>query len=87
MRVSYRSVPGPVVTFEQAGPAKWCCADMARRWGALVAFGVRGQQRTTNREVNLQTPLPQANGKVLAGVTAIQFCPWCGEAVEVCRVK
>lgn len=91
MRLSYRSISAPAVpdatVYEQTGPVRFCCKEMCQEWGVLVAFGVKGHRRTTDRGVNLQTLHPQASGSVLAGITAIQFCPWCGEEVEVCRSK
>ena len=88
MRVSYRSVPSAAEpVYEQAGPVTFCCAEMCRRWNALVGFGVLGHDRSTSREVNLSIPKPQANGRTLAEVVPIDFCPWCGQPVEVCRRK
>ena len=70
----------------RAGRVRFCCPEMERRWGALVAFGVPGKA-TTAREVCLSVPRPQANGTPILEVVAIDFCPFCGRAVEVCRVK
>jgi hypothetical protein len=92
MRVTYRSLPGrglkgPVAVYEQVGPVSFCCADMCREWGLLIGFGIKGHPRTTSREVNLQTLHPQSSGSIVQGITEIRCCPWCGQEVEVCRVK
>jgi hypothetical protein len=29
----------------------------------------------------------EANGKTVLETVPVQCCPWCGEPVEVCRVK
>jgi hypothetical protein len=91
MRVLYRSRLSrsrhaePV--YEQAGPTKFCCAEMCRWWGRLIGFGVHGCSASTSKTVNLYLSHPQANGKVVCEVVPADFCPWCGEAVEPCRVK
>src|SRR5256885_776819 len=93
MQVSYRSrrpkraVLDLPAVYEQVGDPTFCCEGMARQWGRIVAFGVAGHPRTTSREVCLSVPRPQASGGSILEVVAIDFCPWCGEAVEVCRVK
>jgi len=89
MRVFYRSRQAwnrePV--YEQTGPVKFCCAEMCRHWCVLVGFGVPESPRSTCRDVTLCIPRPQANGAAVLEVVAISHCPWCGEAVEVCRRK
>ena len=93
MRVLYQACApqqpsaDPTVVYEQATPVKWCCADMAREWGQLVGFGVKGHPRTTDHGVNVFTLHPQTAGSVIPGITPIAFCPWCGEAIEACRSK
>jgi hypothetical protein len=56
-------------------------------WGRLVGFGVRDYPASTSRTVNLYADHPQTNGRAVLGLTEIQFCPWCGEAVETVREK
>jgi hypothetical protein len=68
------------------GQVKFCCPKMERHWGALVAFGMPGRD-TTSRTVNLCVPVPQANGKEVLEVASVDFCPWCGQLIEVCRKK
>jgi hypothetical protein len=29
----------------------------------------------------------QAGGRFIVEMVPVEFCPWCGEAVEPCRVK
>lgn len=89
MRVTCRSCPSETgePVYEQTAPIKPCCAEMARRWGSLVCFGIAGARRSTSREVNLYVPQPQANGKAVLEVVPVAFCPWCGEAVKTYRMK
>jgi hypothetical protein len=42
---------------------------------------------TTSREVNLLASRPQASGTPILEMVPVDFCPWCGEPVETCRVK
>ncbi len=86
MRVYYRAVRSAVTTYEATRVA-FCCAAMKRFWGRLVGFGVRGCARSTSADVNLFADRAQAGGKSVLEVTAIACCPWCGEAIEPCRVK
>jgi hypothetical protein len=60
---------------------------MNHSWGRLIGFGVKDCPRSGNREVNAWTRIPQAKGGYVWGVTEIAYSPWCGEAVEVYRVK
>lgn len=88
MRVTYRCAGrcrdgAPV--YEQ-GPVRFCCVDMARHWGRLIAFGVPGRP-TTDRAVNLCLPFPQTGGRATLSLVPVDSCPWCGEPVEACRVK
>lgn len=92
MRVFYRSCSGrtpraPEVVYEQVGEPAFCCEAMRRHWGIMVGFGVRNAPRSTNKEINLWTRLPQASGFCAWGLVEMHFCPFCGEAMEVCRVK
>jgi hypothetical protein len=92
MKVQYKVIPcdkdnGPLAVYEQAGPVKFCCAEMCQEWNILVGFGIKGHPRTTSREVNVFTQHPQASGSILVGITEIRYCPWCGERIELCRVK
>ena len=89
MRVFYRGQPSSSgeTVYEQVGPTTFCCASMCRYWCVLIGFGILGHSRSTSREVNLSVPRSQANGSTVAEVVPIDFCPWCGEAVDVCRRK
>jgi hypothetical protein len=89
VRVFYRgqSSPSGETVYEQAGPVTFCCASMCRYWHVLVGFGVLGSDRSTSRDVNLSIMRAQANGRTLTEVVPIDFCPWCGQAVECCRRK
>jgi hypothetical protein len=42
---------------------------------------------STNREVNLFIDRPQADGTTVLVMVPIDFCPFCGEVIEVHRVK
>ena len=85
MRVYFHAVsPAPVY---RQGQVSWCCAEMCRWWGLLVGFGVRGCAASTSRTVNLFLDRPQASGKTAVEVVPLDFCPWCGQAVETCQVK
>jgi hypothetical protein len=90
MQVFYRAVRGArraAVTTYEATRVVFCCAAMERQWGRLIGFGVRGCARSTSRDVNLFGDRAQVGGRTILEVTAIAFCPWCGETVEPCRVK
>lgn len=88
MRVFYRALSSKThVVYGQAGPAEFCCEAMRERWGALIGFGVPGYRRTTGREVAIFSTIPQANDRAVVALTPIDFCPFCGETIEVCRVK
>lgn len=90
MRVFYRAVRCArrvAVTTYEATRVVFCCDGMRRQWGRLIGFGVRGCARSTSRDVNLFTAIPQANGKTALELTPILYCPWCGEVVEPFRVK
>jgi hypothetical protein len=41
----------------------------------------------TNRGVNLCLAVPQVNARAILSLVFVDFCPWWGDAVEVCRVK
>jgi len=92
MRVEYVAVsrrrsgaPGLVVY--RPGRVTFCCAAMRRWWGVLVSFGVRDCPASTSREVNLYHERPQANGKTVLEVVPIDYCPFCGENIVICRRK
>ena len=92
MRVFYRAFPGhpvrgPEVVYEQAGAPRFCCEEMRLHWGTLIGLGLKDCPRTASRKVNLWTRVPQAKGGFVCGLVEVGYCPWCGEAVEVCRVK
>jgi hypothetical protein len=48
---------------------------------------VRGVAASASREVNVFTDKAQANGGAVCVLTEIQHCLFCGEAVEMVRVK
>ncbi len=88
MRVTYRccgACPDGTPVFEATG-ARFCCGEMSRYWGRLIGFGAPGR-RSTDREVNLVSAVPQRGGRSVASLAAVQFCPWCGEPVETYRAK
>jgi hypothetical protein len=92
MRVFYRALPGhpvrgPEVVYEQAGSPSFCCEGMRGHWGTMIGFGARNAPRSTDREVNVWTRIEQARGLFTWGLVAVNHCPFCGEAVEICRVK
>jgi len=60
---------------------------MRRWWGRLVSFGVRGHPASTSKDVSLFLERPQANGKTILEVIPIDYCPFCGEIIVVCREK
>jgi hypothetical protein len=88
MRVFYRSCRNSWFTvYEQTGPLDFCCQEMWDEWGILIGFGIKGHPRTSSREVNIFTLHPQSTETIIPGTTEIRYCPWCGEQIEVCRVK
>jgi hypothetical protein len=90
VRVSYRAVrPSRFgeVCYEVVGAVVFCCGQMRRRWGSLIAFGAPGHPRTTSRDVNSAVAVPQADGSVAVELIPIEHCPFCGEPVETCRAK
>lgn len=92
MQVFYVAVPGhPVrgleVVYQLVGGPRFCCQEMARHWGVMIGFGVRDRPKSSSKEVNIWTRIPQARGMFTWGLVEIRFCPFCGEAVEGCRRK
>jgi hypothetical protein len=88
VRVFYHSRPGaPGIVYEPIGEVEFCCDSLRRCWGVLVGFGARDCPRSTSREVNLYTLRQQANGQPVPVAVPVDYCPFCGEAVKVCRVK
>jgi len=89
MRVRYRSRSARTAetVYEQVGDVRFCCEAMRERWGLLIGFGALGHRRSTDRAVNLYSVVTQANGTSLLGMTPVDFCPFCGEPIETCRVK
>lgn len=89
MRISYRSFRGRYeAVYEQVGILHFCCQEMLDEWDILIGFGVKGHRRTSSREVNIFTSHHiQIGGNCILGVTEIRYCPWCGEEIEVVRVK
>lgn len=90
MKVFYRARRGSlgqVAVYEQTKPPAFCCEAMARQWGQLIGFGLKGYCRSTSREVNLYSMLEQVGHEPVCILTEICFCPFCGEPVEVCLKK
>ena len=89
MRVCYRSCPSATgeAVYEQVGEPAFCCEGMSEHWGLLIGFGALGHLCSTDRAVNLYTVVSQANRVPLLGLTPVDFCPFCGECIEVCRRK
>jgi hypothetical protein len=89
MRVSYRSCRKRrcSTVYEQTGLLTFCCDKMRVEWDILIGFGLKGHPRTSSREVNLFGLHQFSTGTIIPVITDIQFCPWCGEDIEVIRVK
>jgi hypothetical protein len=64
----------------------FCCTAMERKWGRVIGFGAKDCKASTSRDVNLHSLRPQVSGAVVEHV-AVNFCPFCGERIEICRVK
>ena len=88
MRLNYRCTDpkAKIVTYRQ-GAVRFCCAEMCRWWNRLIGFGVRDAAASTDRAVNLFMEHPQANGSRLLEIVPVEYCPWCGEFVEMVRTK
>ena len=86
MKVFYRSIRRTFVVYQQTR-AVFCCAEMERQWGKLLAFGAKGVDACTSREVSLFIDRQQANGRTILEIVPIQHCPFCGEAIETVRQK
>lgn len=88
MRVSYRSCRGRYETVFEQTDIWFCCQEMQGEWDILIGFGIKGHRRTTSREVNIfASHHMQMSGNSVLGVVEIRYCPWCGEEIEVVRVK
>lgn len=86
MRVSLNGKQGKAAVVYEQGPVDFCCVGMARWWGMLFGFGVHGHA-STNKTVNAYLSRSQTNSKPAVEVVPIDYCPFCGEAVEVSRAK
>jgi len=64
----------------------FCCKALELKWSRVIGFGAKCCKASTNRDVNLYALRPQANGAVVEHI-AVNFCPFCGERIEICRVK
>ncbi len=54
----------------------------------MGSCGNEDHLRNSSREVNIFTSHHmQSNGNCILCVTEIRYCPWCGEEIEVVRVK
>jgi hypothetical protein len=73
--------------YEQTGSLVFCCDRMRREWGILIGFGLKRHSRTSCREVNLFGLHQLSTGSIIPVITDIRYCPWCGEEIEVVRMK
>lgn len=89
MRISYRSCRkhGCFTVYEQTGLLDFCCEDLRREWDILIGFGIKGHPRTSSRHVNIFGLHQFSTGSIIPVITDIRYCPWCGEEIEVVRVK
>jgi len=88
MRVMYSGVSSQIgETLYRQGAIKFCCVGMCRAWNVLIGFGAGNGGATTSREVNFLVSRPQASDTPILEMVPVDFCPWCGEPVETCRVK
>jgi hypothetical protein len=44
---------------------------MQDRWGVLIGFGIKGQRRTSSREVNIFRLHPQSTVTIISGIMEI----------------
>jgi hypothetical protein len=86
MRVFYRCVRCALSVYQQSRVV-FCCETMREKWGKLIGFGARDVAACTSRGVNLFIDREQASGRSILELVPIQHCPFCGEAIETCRVK
>jgi hypothetical protein len=66
---------------------KFCCRAMRDEWGVLIGFGLKGHAQTIRRQVNIFTLHAYSSGPLVPGITGIWDSPWCGEEIEITRVK
>jgi hypothetical protein len=85
MQVFYRVVRRALIVYEQTRVV-FCCEAMREQWGRVIGFGAKGCSRSTSRDVNSYHCHPQKKGFIVE-LVPIQFCPFCGQVVETCRVK
>lgn len=62
-------------------------APMREQWGVLIGFGARDAVACTSRDVSLFNDRQQANGRMILEIVPIQYCPFCGESIEIVREK
>jgi hypothetical protein len=88
MKAFYLRKRGRVGTvYGQSGEPVFCCKAMADQWGQLIGFGLVRQSLSTSREVNLFFRLVQIGREPLCILTAIRYCPFCGESIQSCLAK
>jgi hypothetical protein len=87
MRVLYRGRQAKQAAVYEQGPVTFCCAEMCRWWGRLIGFGAKDCLASTSREVNLYLVRAQASGAGVVELVSVDFCPWCGGVIELCREK
>jgi hypothetical protein len=89
MRVSYRSCRNRecYTLYEQIGPLDFYCEDLRREWDILIGFGIKGRPRTSSRHVNIFGLHQFSTGSIVPVINDIRYCPWCGDEIEVVRVK
>lgn len=87
MRVFYRPCRkrGCCTVYERTGSLAFCCSRMQAEWDILIGFGLKGHPRTSSREVNIFGLHQFSTGSIIPVITDINYCPWCGEGIEVVR--
>jgi hypothetical protein len=69
--------------FSIVGLPIFCCPAMEREWGRLIEFGLRGFSRPENLCACLYTHHLLSDNAIVSCLETIQFCPWCGEQIEL----
>jgi hypothetical protein len=73
--------------YVQSGMPTFCCPDMAREWGDLFGFGVKGSPRYSDNRIYLYTRHTFTSGSSVYGVTPVAYCPFCGARIETSDVS
>ena len=88
MKVFYRlsrSAASVWPVYSQTRSSLLLCPDGAAV-GPCPRLRREGAKASTDRLVNIYSTLPQVKGFVTELIT-VNFCPFCGEAIEICRAK